>query len=563
MRMPKKIPSCCCKSLIKAIDRYLAKADDDLSKELSDAGYVNAKDSVSKAGSLEDDLAEVLKDQTSAITESLLAAASIDEAVKVIDAFFEDDETRKRIKDIFAKFYDDNVINLSNTYLQETDGDMVISEVRMRTSAWSEEWSSELSDMMQLTSKDQMGRLIQNAINIGEDVSSFTRRLMEDGIRNEEYRARMTSLTEMLRAHSVAQDEAIQQSPSVDRKKWKHSGTAKIAPRAKHVAMDGQIVAKKDPYELVGADGNTYYPMYPRDSSLPASESINCHCISQPIVDDDVLGMTLEERQAMQQQIIDEDNDVWMKDIDAKNKAKAGIDGETSKNIQYMSNTVKPKFGTTSKVNVEDKKITLKKVTNSKFEMYTDLNATNRNMSIRLAEKHLTKIADNLPDGITVPKVAVVDFKKNGLGEAIAGYHKESDTLYVNSKFRSDSAIVKYLKKNPGFFASTSSDAPYLHELGHKYHYDSIESIAKSEKISYSKAKQKYEQGTIDYILSNREKKPNFVRDNLSIYADNNFDIGGENRLNEVMAEWFTVKDGENPSELVKFINENEGKWSE
>ena len=69
-----------------------------------------------------------------------------------------------------------------------------------------------------------------------------------------------------------------------------------------------------------------YHPMHPCDSNLPAGESINCHCMEQAIVDDDVLGMTLEERQALQQAIIDEDDGAWEAELDAANRAKAGIE---------------------------------------------------------------------------------------------------------------------------------------------------------------------------------------------------------------------------------------------
>ena len=53
--------------------------------------------------------------------------------------------------------------------------------------------------------------------------------------------------------------------------------------------------------------------MYPRDSSLPPEESINCHCITQPVVDEEILGMSLKERQRLQQEAIDDMDDEWRK----------------------------------------------------------------------------------------------------------------------------------------------------------------------------------------------------------------------------------------------------------
>ena len=68
--------------------------------------------------------------------------------------------------------------------------------------------------------------------------------------------------------------------------------------------------------------------MYPRDVSLPAGERINCHCIQQPIVSEDILGLPLEERKKLQQQAIDDMDDEWEAELDAQNKAKAGIEDE-------------------------------------------------------------------------------------------------------------------------------------------------------------------------------------------------------------------------------------------
>ena len=126
-------------------------------------------------------------------------------------------------------------------------------------------------------------------------------------------------------SHRAAQQEAFMQSPAVAGKGWKHTGEYKNEPRQNHVDMDGQTVPVNEPFELIGADGSIYNPMYPGDTSLPPEERINCHCICQPVVNEEILGMTLEERQELQQQIVDEMDDEWEKELDAANRAKAGI----------------------------------------------------------------------------------------------------------------------------------------------------------------------------------------------------------------------------------------------
>ncbi len=325
IRTYRKGCGCQCQGLIRAIDRYIEKADVDLSKTLDDAGFAKAKASVSNITALEDKLAEILTGQTSEITKTIVEAGDLESAIKVVEKYFAEDETRELLIGTLKEFYEENIPELATVYIREAENDMVVSQIRQRTVSWIKSWSDDLADLMQLTSKEQIEDLISSALENGEGVEELKRRLVVDGVRNEEYRARATSLTEMLRAHSVAREEAIQQSPATDRKMWLHSGGHKIAPRENHVAMNRQIVPKEKPFTLLGRSGSTFLPKFPRDPSLPAEEVINCHCTHVPVVNDDVLGMPLEERQKLQQQIIDEDDGAWEEELNARNKAKAGI----------------------------------------------------------------------------------------------------------------------------------------------------------------------------------------------------------------------------------------------
>lgn len=335
-----KLQKCGCQDLIRAIDRYIKKADEDLSASLENAGFANPKDSVESVSGLEDELAEILSDQTKSIAGEIIVAGSLEAAVRSVEEFFIDDETRRRLIDALRRFYEDNVPTLSTVYLQQAEDDMVVSQIRKRTAAWIKSWSDDLADLMQLTSKDQMENIIAEALEKGKGVEDLKRKLITEGVRNEEYRARSAALTEMLRAHSVAREEAIQQSPATDRKKWLHSGGHKIVPRENHVAMNGQIVPKKKAFVMRGRSGSIYYPMFPRDPDLPAEEAINCHCTHVPVVNDEVFGMSLEERQKLQQQIIDKDDEAWEKELDARNKAKAGI--EDTENEIPRTSKLKP-----------------------------------------------------------------------------------------------------------------------------------------------------------------------------------------------------------------------------
>lgn len=85
------------------------------------------------------------------------------------------------------------------------------------------------------------------------------------------------------------------------------------------------MVPKDQTFEMQGKDGGTYYPMFPRDPNLPAGESINCHCIHRGIVNQETLGLSIDERKKMQQAFIDNDDGSWEKEQSEKEKAKAGI----------------------------------------------------------------------------------------------------------------------------------------------------------------------------------------------------------------------------------------------
>lgn len=76
-----------CSILLESINAYIAKADDNLSEELANAGYVDAKDSVNNASGLEDDLSNILTDQTARIAEALEGVTTLASAEKILDAF--------------------------------------------------------------------------------------------------------------------------------------------------------------------------------------------------------------------------------------------------------------------------------------------------------------------------------------------------------------------------------------------------------------------------------------------------------------------------------------------
>lgn len=318
-----------CGPLIKAIDAYIARADDGLADALGAEGYLKPKKTVKYVQDVEDGVAEALLDET----DYILA-----EAEKAVDleTFAEDVWPRVKVNDaakvklttVFAESLDKFMPEYVGYYLTQTDRELKLAQVSKRTTAWVQSWSKDLGEIMQLNSHKEIERILEKGLAEGQGMAEFTRAILDSGIRDEYYKARRVAVTEVLRAHSVAQQEAFMQSPAVSEKMWKHTGEYRNEPRQNHVDMDGQRVPVEEPFELTGADGGTYAPMYPRDPILPPEESINCHCISQPVVNEEILGLPLEERQRLQQEAVDAMDDEWEKELDAKNKAKAGIEAE-------------------------------------------------------------------------------------------------------------------------------------------------------------------------------------------------------------------------------------------
>ncbi len=316
-----------CRPLIKAIDAYIRKADDKLFDELGAQGYAKPKKTLKYAQEIEDGVAEALLEET----DYFLA-----ESEKAIDleAFAKDiwpsvkinDDLKSKLAYVFIKNFKTFMPEYIGYYLALTDKELKLLQVTKRTTAWIKSWSEELGKIMQLNSHSEIERILEKGVNNGSGIAEFTRDILESGIRDEYYKARRVAVTEVLTAHRAAQQEAFMQSPAVSEKMWKHTGEYRNEPRQNHIDMDGQRVPVDEPFELIGANGGTYNPMFPGDPILPPEERINCHCIEQPVVSEKILGLPLEERQRLQQEAIDSMDDEWEKELDAMNKAKSGIE---------------------------------------------------------------------------------------------------------------------------------------------------------------------------------------------------------------------------------------------
>lgn len=322
---------CRCAALLKAIEAYINKVDDDFKDRLEDEGFEEAELTVEAENELEEKIAETLEKEVNSLTEKL------EEDGVDLEKFYSDiwpelkgtDDADEKIRAVFTEEFKKTVPKFVSSYMQTSDAELKVTKITRRTTDWIKSWSSELGEKMKLTTTDSLERILVTALDEGLGIAEVTQSIMDSGIRENYYRARSTAVTEMLRAHSVSQHEARLQSPVVAGKKWRAGLSS--SPRQNHLDMDGQIVLKNEPFEMIGKDGKTYYPQYPRDSILPAGESVNCRCLAEDVLDIDMIDKPLNERKELQSKAIEDDDAAWEKELDERNKAKGGINEDTVK----------------------------------------------------------------------------------------------------------------------------------------------------------------------------------------------------------------------------------------
>lgn len=310
--------------LIKAMDKVIQKADDDLSKRLKKEGFISPDETMEQINELEDTLSDILDKQKELVSQGLEGCTLDDAILDTMQAIMDMDTTEALFTEAFLDKFNTFMSTLADLYIKEYDTELAFSMFTDRTTAWINEWSSELGNIMKLNSYTDVERILNAGLENGESIQDVLDKLT-DAYGFSRKRARATAITELLTAHSYAAEESIRQCPSVEKKEWVHSGTHKNKPREHHVALGGTIIPKNEKFLIVAPTGS-FEAMFPRDITLPASERVNCHCVHRGIVNDDVLGLTLQERRKLQQEAILEDNGLWEEELNTSNKAKAGIE---------------------------------------------------------------------------------------------------------------------------------------------------------------------------------------------------------------------------------------------
>ena len=302
--------------LLEAIEQYIAKADNDLEDQLNEEGYVEAGVAVSHMGAIEDGVTAAVENNVDEVLARLQSASGVDDFIEnVWPEISNSDEMEKALYDLFYQQFDELLRRFTKQWIISADaelGEVVDDRITRPAEAFIKGWSQQLADIMHLNTKDGIEKILLDAQEQNQTIDEVAQAIADSGIRECGYRSRRVAVTEVLRVEEYAHQEARIQNPSCYKKEWVHTGAAH--PRVNHVAINGQQVFKREPFTLTGRNGVTYYPMCPRDTSLPAEESINCHCTTKDVVDQEILGMSLEDRVALREKYMNEVNaeyDAW------------------------------------------------------------------------------------------------------------------------------------------------------------------------------------------------------------------------------------------------------------
>ena len=186
-----RIPRCHCGPLIKAIDAYIRKADENLADALEEEGYVEPEKTVRRMNRLEDAVTDALEEETrhfkSAAENSIdleAFAALVWPSVKLSDPL------KNALTAVFLEQFSIFMPQFIGYYLKRTDKNLKLEQISRRTVAWVESWSGELSGIMQLNSHAEVEEILTTGLKDGFGIEEFTRRMLESGIRNGSTRAR-------------------------------------------------------------------------------------------------------------------------------------------------------------------------------------------------------------------------------------------------------------------------------------------------------------------------------------------------------------------------------------
>lgn len=446
--------ACCDAEIIECINRIIEKDNDKLYDKLKKMGIAFAAMTVRQISLLEKRIATAMKkwhksEKTSLLnSESLFSFLSSHTTESEADA-----ELVQAVSQAVEETCGDVLQASADQYIRQTDAELSVTEISAPTAAAVSEASVQAGTSVLRHVTDEISNIIQEAINNGDSVDDAAKRIFDGRLRDEYYEARRVAQTEMMRTHAYAKYEALQQSPVVNAKRWRHTGAKGAASRENHVNISGQTVPKDQPFTLAGRDGATYHPMLPHDTALPAAEAINCHCILEAVIDKDLKSLPPEQKAQMQRDNIRMLNENYA-EKSGKYKQIAGlpVDNQENGGIMRMGKTKSPvqKPPDFSKYEVKEDFEAVERV---KQVLINDFGLEEKNIQLdglKNADalepfvKRMNKIRQET--GLVLPNIKAVEVIE-GDPCCISSYKPYENSLYMSSKyFNSKNAIEDTLK---------------------------------------------------------------------------------------------------------------------
>ncbi len=446
--------ACCDAEIIECINRIIEKDNDKLYDKLKKMGIAFAAMTVRQISLLEKRIATAMKkwhksEKTSLLnSESLFSFLSSHTTESEADA-----ELVQAVSQAVEEACGDVLQASAAQYIRQTDAELSVTEISAPTAVAVSEASVQAGTSVLRHVTDEISNIIQEAINNGDSVDDAAKRIFDGRLRDEYYEARRVAQTEMMRTHAYAKYEALQQSPVVNAKRWRHTGAKGAASRENHVNISGQTVPKDQPFTLTGRDGATYHPMLPHDTALPAAEAINCHCILEAVIDKDLKSLPPEQKAQMQRDNIRMLNENYA-EKSGKHKQIAGlpVDNQENGGIMRMGKTKSPvqKPPDFSKYEVKEDFEAVERV---KQVLINDFGLEEKNIQLdglKNADalepfvKRMNKIRQET--GLVLPNIKAVEVIE-GDPCCISSYKPYENSLYISSKyFNSKNAIEDTLK---------------------------------------------------------------------------------------------------------------------
>ncbi|WP_336805310.1 phage head morphogenesis protein [Bacillus subtilis] len=213
---------------------------------------------------------------------------------------FAEDEFEEEFQELTKGFLQQTIEELAVVIMDSIDPEVPFKVLSNRTINWIKDWSKKLARIMKLNTHEAVENVLTDAIENGISIQDIELTL-KDLPQFDRERARTTAITEVLAASSAAQHESYAQSPSVKKKKWRHSGSKKNNPRENHIDLDGTVIGVDEEFQIPGSSESC---MFPRDPKLSAGERVHCHCVLSPVVDNEILGLSAEEKEKIRREVL-------------------------------------------------------------------------------------------------------------------------------------------------------------------------------------------------------------------------------------------------------------------